>query len=120
MVGAGISNWVSFHGVSTIPAWDRLFWQANPYDLEGPFVRYSPVYHAENVRTPTLILHGEADTTVPVGQAYEWFRALREHEVEAKLVTYPGEGHVIREKAHLEDMLSRVMGWFDRHLGGPL
>ena len=36
--------------------------------------------------------------------------------VEAEMVVYPREGHSIRERAHQEDLQTRVVAWFDRHL----
>ena len=117
MMGAGIANWRSFHGVSNLSTWDRRYLEADPYELGGPFDHFSPVMHIRNVRTPTLILHGEQDAYVPVGQAYEFFRALREHDVETELVVYPREGHGILETPHARDMLSRTVDWFERHLG---
>ena len=117
MMGAGIANWRSFHGVSNLPTWDRRYYEADPYELGGPFDRFSPVMHIRNCRTPTLILHGENDAYVPVGQGYEMFRALKEHGVETELVVYPREGHGIQETPHLRDMLNRTVNWFARHLG---
>ncbi len=116
MMGAGIADWRSFHGVSNLPTWDRRYYEADPYELGGPFDRFSPVMHIRNVRTPTLILHGEQDAYVPVGQGYEFFRALRDHGVEAELVVYPREGHGILETPHAHDMLTRTVDWFEKRL----
>lgn len=54
----------------------------------------SPLSHADAVRAPTLILHGGADDTCPVGQAEQWFHALRARDVPARLVVYPGSSHL--------------------------
>ena len=115
VMGAGISNWLSFHGTTDIPTWDALFYQTSPY--EGTLqARRSPITHIRNARTPTLILHGQSDTCVPVSQAHEFYRGLREQGVEAELVVYPREGHPILERNHQRDLLSRVIGWFEKHL----
>ena len=117
IMGAGIANWRSFHGVSNIPAWDRLYLEDEPYRTGGGYTRYAPILHVDRVRTPTLILHGERDECVPVGQGYEWYRALREHGVETQLVVYPREGHGIVEKAHQRHLMRRSVEWLDAHLG---
>jgi dipeptidyl aminopeptidase/acylaminoacyl peptidase len=114
VMGAGISNWVSFHGTADIPQWDRVFWQADPYERDGVYRRFSPVTHVANVKTPTLILHGEDDVIVPVSQAKEFHRALKDHGVETQLVTYPRQGHPIQEKKHQRDLLERVVEWYRR------
>lgn len=116
VMGAGISDWLSFHGTSNLPTWDVQAYQADPYDPEGPFVRFSPITYVHQVKTPTLILHGEKDPYVPVGQAYQFLRALKELGVPVELVVYPREGHGILEKAHVRDQLERIVAWFEKTL----
>jgi dipeptidyl aminopeptidase/acylaminoacyl peptidase len=116
VMGAGISNWRSFHGATNIPTWDALFYQADPYELGARYDQFSPLTHVDRVRTPLLIVHGEQDPCVPVGQAYEYFRALKERRIPVELVIYPREGHAINERAHLRDLLGRYTDWFVRYL----
>ncbi len=116
VMGAGIANWRSFHGVTNIPTWDKLYYRDDPYRLGGRFDKFSPINWVGSVKTPTLILHGEKDACVPVGQAYEMYRALRDHQVPAKLVVYPGQGHVIDKKSYVQDMYERILDWFGEHL----
>lgn len=117
IMGAGIANWHSFHGVSNVPTWDRLFYSgANPHSLSGPFADFSAIFQVDRVRTPTLILHGEQDPCVPVGQGYEFFRALKDCGVETEMVVYPREGHGLSEKAHLRHLQERAIGWYRSHL----
>jgi dipeptidyl aminopeptidase/acylaminoacyl peptidase len=81
-----------------------------------PHDRVSPVSYASRVRTPVLIIHGQEDTNVPVSQAVQFHRALRNFGVEHELVVYPREGHMINERAHRLDLLHRTRAWFDRWL----
>ena len=116
-MGAGISNWISYQGVTDIPEeMSLVHWALDPYgEIELVWDR-SPLAHAATARTPMLIIHGENDPRVPVGQAWEMYRALAHRGVETKLITYPREKHSIREYAHYADMVMRFLGWFDRHL----
>ena len=116
VMGAGISHWLSFHGKSCLSDWDRIHYQASPYDTGGPFQAFSPLSHYENLNTPTLILHGEADQDVPSEQSYLFYRALKNKGVETELVVYPREEHAVTERAHMLDMASRVMDWCKRWL----
>jgi dipeptidyl aminopeptidase/acylaminoacyl peptidase len=118
VMGAGIANWLSFHGTAEIPAWDALFWQASPYERDGPYQQFSPIHHIQNARTPTLILHGGDDHTVPASQAQEFYQALKERAVPTQLVLYPREGHPIQEREHQRDMLERILAWYNQHLLG--
>ena len=63
--------------------------------------------------TPTLILHGENDRDVPAEQSYQFYRALKDHGVETRLVIYPREEHAISETKHVHDLLRRVVDWFE-------
>ncbi|MCX5107548.1 S9 family peptidase [Streptomyces sp. NBC_00378] len=78
----------------------------------------SPLSHADAVRAPTLILHGGADDTCPVGQAEQWFHALRTRHVPAQLVVYPGSSHLFLldgRPSHREDYSRRLVDWVTTH-----
>ncbi|MGE5560460.1 MAG: alpha/beta hydrolase family protein, partial [Chloroflexota bacterium] len=105
----------SFHGVSEIPTWDEAYLKAAPYG-GAAYSERAPLTHVSRVTTPTLLLHGEKDTCVPVGQAYQFHRALRERGVECHLRVYPREPHGLRERAHIKDMQEATVAWFVSHL----
>jgi len=67
-------------------------------------------------RTPTLLTAGFRDRATPIGQATEFYRALREHGVPAELVLYPLEGHGVRTFPASFDVLARTVGWFERFM----
>jgi dipeptidyl aminopeptidase/acylaminoacyl peptidase len=77
-------------------------------------VRFSPLTHVDRARTPVLIVNGEGDMFA--GQGYQFFRALKERDVEVSMLVYPREGHNILERAHQIDMGRRVVSWFAQHL----
>lgn len=119
VMGAGIANWLSFHGRSYLQTWDQIYLQADdPYRSEA-YRQWSPIYGVDRVQTPTLIVHGEQDGDVPVGQSYEFHRALLERGIETELVVYPREPHGLHEPEHQRDLWTRIAGWFERHLGVP-
>jgi dipeptidyl aminopeptidase/acylaminoacyl peptidase len=76
------------------------------------------VSYAAQIRTPVLIVHGEQDTNVPLGQAVYLHRALRRYGAEHELIIYPREGHGFAERAHQIDLLHRTRAWFGRWLLG--
>jgi dipeptidyl aminopeptidase/acylaminoacyl peptidase len=114
--GASITNWTSQHGGSDIPGFDTTFIRSDPFNADGFYTFRSPVYNIHKVRTPVLFLHGADDPVCPVGQAHEMCRALREHGVDSGAVIYPREGHSVREREHLRDMLGRIVAWFTEHV----
>jgi dipeptidyl aminopeptidase/acylaminoacyl peptidase len=71
------------------------------------------------VSAPTLILHGAEDHRCPVGQAEQWFSALRSQGVDTEMVLYPGEGHLFilnGRPSHRVDYNQRIVDWLTRHL----
>lgn len=79
--------------------------------------RNSPVRYLSDCHTPVLVLDGEADTRVPMSQGQEFYHGLRFMGREAVMVTYPREPHIFTERAHQIDSLSRILAWYDAHLG---
>lgn len=76
------------------------------------FVENSPLYRADRLRTPTLLIEGELD---PAG-GDALFGALYRQGREAALVTYAGEGHVFVSPANLRDLHARILDWLDLYM----
>jgi len=116
---SGISDFISLEGVR-----DTYYGHASDFggDLFQNFDlywKYSPLQYARDVRTPTLILHGEADQHVPLEQAEEWFRALKHFGVDSELVIFPREDHSMpREPRHIVDLMRWQIYWFEQFLNG--
>jgi len=70
------------------------------------------------VTTPLLIMHGEQDYRVPVSQAMEFYRALKERGKTVQLVLYPREGHGNGEWFHRLDQLRREYNWIAKYTLG--
>jgi acetyl esterase/lipase len=73
----------------------------------------SPITHVSNDDPPTLIIHGDADTLVPLQQSQVMVEALKKAGVETKLVVKPGAGHGWLTMA--QDMAT-LADWFDVYL----
>jgi acetyl esterase/lipase len=73
----------------------------------------SPITHVTPDDAPTLIIHGDADTLVPIQQAQIIVDKFKEAGVEAELVTKPGAGHGWMDVA---PDFARMTQWFDTHL----
>jgi dipeptidyl aminopeptidase/acylaminoacyl peptidase len=117
MMGAGIADWRSFHGRSYLCDWDAIHYgDADPWDPDGTFKKFSPITYVKNARTPTLIVHGAQDGDVPVEQSFLFYRALQDLGVESELVMYPREPHGLQERNHMLDLGRRITEWFVKHL----
>ena len=116
VAGAGIVNWQSYYGQNRIDQWMLPFFGASVYDDPAVYAKSSPITFIKNVKTPTLVLHGDRDSEVPTPQGYEFWHALKTLGVPTQLVVYENEGHAISQPAHLVDIQKRSVEWFDRYL----
>ncbi|MCK9306036.1 MAG: S9 family peptidase [Methanoculleus sp.] len=112
----GISDLVSLDGTHDI-IFD-LHDNFGAYCWEDPaiYISRSPVYHVGNVTTPTLILHGENDLRVPVGQAWEFYDALWKRGVPVEMVIYPRAGHFPGEPRQQLDLFNREIAWCEEYV----
>jgi dipeptidyl aminopeptidase/acylaminoacyl peptidase len=118
VMSVGISNNISKWGTSDIPEEMYLvhsrkrIWDDYEFYLER-----SPIFYADQAKTPLLILHGKEDTRVSPGQSYELYRHIKTRtETPVRLVLYPGEGHGNRNSTARYDYNLRMMRWFDTYL----
>ncbi|MGH2501878.1 MAG: S9 family peptidase, partial [Ktedonobacterales bacterium] len=118
MMGAGVSDYHSFHAQTNIQDWDERFLKATPNEQPEVYRERSAITFAKNVTTPTLIIHGEKDPCVPVNQAHAFYHALREQSVPVELVVYPREGHGFLERDHIADWVGRMIHWMTTSLRG--
>lgn len=115
VIGAPVVNQQAEFGTQDGAATDQWY-LGTPWANPDVFTRVSPMTFVKNVRTPTLLLHGDADPVNPVGQSLEFYRALKAIGVETRLVLYPGEPHSLRRRGNQIDAFRRVLDWFDSHL----
>jgi dipeptidyl aminopeptidase/acylaminoacyl peptidase len=116
VAGAGLSDWLSYYGTNNIDTWMIPYFGASVYDDPKVYERSSPLTFIKNVHTPTLLVGGDRDAEVPITQSYEYWNALRRLGVPTEFVVYPDEGHFFFRRADQIDVMTRLVGWFDRYL----
>jgi dipeptidyl aminopeptidase/acylaminoacyl peptidase len=84
-----------------------------PWKDPERYVRNSPIFSADRVHTPLMIIQGDLDY-VPIQQGEEFFTALYRQGKRAEFVRYWGEGHVMQSPANIRDMWTRIFAWFDQ------
>ena len=115
---AGIANHTSY--------WGQGYWGYNysevsmansyPWSHRQLYVDQSPLFNADKIHTPLLLLHGDADTNVPLVESLQMFTALKLLGREVALVQVKGENHHILDYAKKEKWLATQMAWFARWL----
>lgn len=122
--GAPCFDIESFFGTSDI---GHLFTESQngglPWTHREQIAAQSPSTFIHNAKTPTLIVHGEADERCPIGQGEQLFISLKKLGVEVEFARYPGGFHGFvtnGEPTHRLDYYERSLGWFKRFLGDPV
>ncbi|HEV2067597.1 MAG TPA: S9 family peptidase [Thermomicrobiales bacterium] len=116
IMGAGLANLISDHGAGDIPEANTAFYPGHPYTHWDLYAERSPLRAVTNVKTPTLILHGDNDARVSPTQGLEYYRALQVLGVPVRFVRYPREGHGIQERNHQLDLMRRVVDWLAKYV----
>ncbi|MER6948374.1 serine hydrolase [Nonomuraea sp. NPDC000554] len=120
IAGGTLVDLTSQSGTSSEALLDRVEFGGPFHALREHYAVISPLSAVEHVSTPTLLLHGEDDTVCPVGQAEQWFAALREREQVVEFVRYPGGSHLLLHEgrpSHRADYSRRVVDWSQRFTG---
>jgi dipeptidyl aminopeptidase/acylaminoacyl peptidase len=82
------------------------------------YIKSSPLFRADKVTTPLLMMHNDADGSVPWYQGIEYFSALRRLGKKAWLIEYNGEDHGLTERRNQKDWSLRMSQFFDYYLKG--
>ncbi|MDE6218223.1 MAG: prolyl oligopeptidase family serine peptidase [Muribaculaceae bacterium] len=90
----------------------------NLWEAPELYIANSPVFHADRVNTPLLIMHNDDDGAVPWYQGIELFMALRRLQKPVWMLQYNGEAHNIRERRNRKDITKRLQQFFDHYLKG--
>jgi dipeptidyl aminopeptidase/acylaminoacyl peptidase len=121
-VGAGISDWMTYYVNTDITPFTPQYLQATPWTDPEIYAKTSPITYIRQARTPTLIQHGATDQRVPLPNAFELYRGLRDNKVPSKLIVYEGFGGIghgpTRPKSHRATM-DHNLEWFDQYVFQP-
>jgi dipeptidyl aminopeptidase/acylaminoacyl peptidase len=86
-------------------------------DTQASLLReLSPINKVDQIKAPTLILHGDHDTNVPLGEAEQMATALKKNGVSVRFVTFPGEGHGWSLISTRISSNLLVVQWFHKYL----
>jgi len=117
--GYGISDIANYWGIGWWGFWYMEVSAPGKYPWATPqwFVDHSPVYHADNITKPLLLVHGDADTNVPPGNSDEMYTALKQLNRQVTFVRWAGEGHgTANDLLHYMQRKRIELEWFDKWL----
>ena len=112
---AGIFNAESMYATEELWFQEWEF-KGAPWDANSTYKKWSPHLFAKNFKTPTLVVHGELDYRVPVGEGLQLFSTLQRRGIPSKLLYFPDEGHWVLKPQNSELWYKTVLDWFDQYL----
>jgi len=117
---AGISNIASYWGGGY---WGYSYGEAAqygsyPWNNPDLYVEHSPLFNADKIHTPLLLLHGTADTNVPTNESQQLYIALKILGRDVTYVQVDGENHVITNYAKRLAWQETIFAWFAKYLKG--
>lgn len=115
---AGISNITSYWGVGY---WGYTYSSgasagSYPWNNEEMYINQSPLFQADKINTPLLLLHGSVDTNVPIGESIQMYTALKLLGKEVEFIQVEGENHGIYDYQKRIGWNHSIYAWFAKWL----
>lgn len=115
-----ISNWIAKFGITDIGYFFVEDQQAaTPWTDPDKLWWHSPMRYVDKVKTPTLIIHSDADYRCWINEGYQMFTSLKYHGVEARMCVFKGENHELTRSGKPKNRiknLEEITNWFDKYL----
>lgn len=117
-VGAGDVEWISdWANVDFGESFDEYYFGKTPLQDPELYIRKSPIFKMDRVKTPTLIFFGTVDRQVPTEEGWTHYRTLYTlGKVPVRFLLFPGEPHGPRKLSHQLRKVNEEMAWFDKYL----
>ena len=118
---------VSHAGISALSSyWGEGFWGYSysagasafsyPWNNKDLYVEQSPLFHADKINTPLLLLHGMDDTNVPIGESIQMYTALQILGKPVEFIQVKGENHGIADYKRRLEWNHSIYAWFAKWL----
>ncbi len=117
VVAKPVINWTSFALTADFyNVFYRYWFPAPPWKAQEQYWQRSPLSLVENVKTPTMLLTGEADYRTPISESEQFYQALKLRKVDTAMVRVPDASHGIGDRpSHLIAKVQYVLAWFEKY-----
>jgi dipeptidyl aminopeptidase/acylaminoacyl peptidase len=117
-----IADWSNFWYIADFTLFQPTWFRKAPWEDPEDYKARSPITYIDRVKTPLMLIEGEADyRTPPMAGGEMMFRALKYRHVPAVMVRFPDESHELSRSGkpwHRVERLQYIVGWFDQWLMG--
>lgn len=118
---------ISHAGISSLASyWGEGYWgfsyssgasaKSYPWNNQALYVGQSPLFNADKITTPLLLIHGTADTNVPPGESYQMYTALKILGKLVELIEVKDENHHVLKRSKRIQWSDTQLAWFDKWL----
>jgi dipeptidyl aminopeptidase/acylaminoacyl peptidase len=112
--GGGKTDMISFAGTTDMQWIQPQYMGASYWEDGSLYLNRSAIFYVKNIKTPLLILHGQNDKRVPIGQAYEFYSALKAHNQPVKMLVLPDTGHAPTAPSVIVESIKEVNLWLGK------
>jgi dipeptidyl aminopeptidase/acylaminoacyl peptidase len=114
----GVYDNRSMYGETEELWFDEWEFKGLPWEKASAALRekWSPSNFVQNIKTPMLVVEGQLDYRVPLGQALQLFTALQRRGVPSKFLYFPDEGHWVNKPQNSQLWYKTVLEWLDDYL----
>jgi dipeptidyl aminopeptidase/acylaminoacyl peptidase len=117
-----IASWADWWYTADFTLFNGEWFRKAPFEDPEDFRARSPITYVNNIKTPTMLVLGDADSRTPAeAGGDQMFRALKYRKVPTAMVRFPGESHELSRSGkpwHRVERLQHIVGWFDLYLMG--
>jgi dipeptidyl aminopeptidase/acylaminoacyl peptidase len=117
VVAKPVINWSSFVLTSDANNFFYKYWfGAQPWEQPEQYWKRSPLSLVGNVKTPTMLLTGEADYRTPIGESEQFYQALKLRKVDTLMVRIPEASHGMTSRpSNLIAKVDNILAWFEKY-----
>ena len=116
-IGAPVVD-LSFQNMTDdIPGFLPSYMKADPWVDWAVYDTHSPLRYVQNVKTPVMLQHGEADARVPISNSVMFYHALQRRGIPVRLLALPRQPHGPQEPKMILKVMQSNIEWFAKYIG---
>jgi dipeptidyl aminopeptidase/acylaminoacyl peptidase len=118
VVAKPVINWSSFVLTADMNNFFYKYWfGATPWEQPQEYWRRSPLSLVGNVKTPTMLITGEADYRTPIEESEQYYQALKLRQIDTVMVRIPEASHggMVARPSNLIAKVDNILAWFGKY-----
>ena len=116
-VGAPVVDLIHQNLTDDIEGFLPSYFKNDPWNDWNQYDAHSPLRFVQNVKTPVMLQHGEADQRVPFSNSVMFYNALRRRNVQVRLLALPRQPHGLTEPVMVLKAMQTNIEWFEKFIG---